>query len=107
MSLAFNDNWGITNLTSFDGAGLTMINYLDLTGNPITPSVNNQILSQLNQNGFPNGTFRSVNGRTAPSTADYDNLLNNLGWALYGLDLVTPPPTGNGKLRIKGINSGI
>ena len=69
----------------------------------MTPSVNNQILQQLNQNGLQGGYFQTANGRTAASTTAYDNLLNNLGWSFYGLDLVTPPVVGSGRLAVRGI----
>jgi len=90
-------------LTSFDGTGLSSLTYLDLQNNQLTSSSNNQILNQLNQNGLSGGEFTSVNGRTSASNTDYDNLLNNLGWTFYGLDLII---VGSGKLRVKGVNSG-
>jgi hypothetical protein len=76
---------------------------LDLQSNQLTPSSNNQILQQLNQNGLSNGEFYSSNGRTSVSNTDYDNLVNNLGWYFEGLDLII---VGSGKLRVKGVNSG-
>ena len=93
-------------LTSFDGTGLSSLTELYLNGNPLTPSINNQILQQLSQNeisvGDKGAEFYSSNGRTSASNADYDNLVS-LGWTLQGLDLIV---TGNGKLRVKGVNSG-
>lgn len=118
------------NLSSFDSSGLpTSITRLNLNTNPIssvnisslinlnildlaywgdgvsqmTPSANDQILQQLNQHGVSNGYFGSNNGRTAASNTSYNNLLNNLTWSFYGLDL---PIVGNGKLAIRGVNSG-
>jgi Leucine-rich repeat (LRR) protein len=125
--LNFQDNWNITTLTSFDGGnmvgltelylygnqltsfdgtGLSSLTSLQLGNNQLTPTANNQILNQLNQHGLSGGNFQSSNGRTSASNTDYDNLLNNLGWTLSGLDLVTPLVTGNGKLRVKGFTSG-
>ena len=118
-------------LTSFDGTGLTSLINLFLNVNPltlfngtdltslttfilfeekgssstITPELNNSILDQLNANGVESGNFFTSNGRTSAGTADYDSLVGK-SWQLRGLDLVTPPPSGNGKLRIKGVNSG-
>ena len=119
-------------LTSFDGTDLTSLINLGLMGNqltsldvspmvsltnlplvdsygtltnPMTAASNNSILSQLDNNGVENGTFFTINGRTSAGTADYDALIAK-GWNLLGLDLPTPPPSGNGKLRIKGVNSG-
>ena len=89
-------------LTSFDATGLSGLTYLYLNDNQLTPSSNNQILNQLNQNGLSGGEFISSNGRTSASNTDYDNLVS-LGWILQGLDLIA---VGNGKLRVKGVNSG-
>ena len=95
IGLNLNNN----QLTSFDGTGLSGLTNLYLENNQLTPSLNNQILNQLNQNGLSDGTFYSSNGRTTASNADYDNLIS-LGWTLEGLAV------GNGKLRVKGVNSG-
>ena len=89
-------------LTSLDVTGLSNLNDLRLDGNPLTPSANNQILQQLNQNGMQYGYFPSSNGRTSESNSSYNNLLNNLGWTFSGLDL---PIVGNGKLRVRGVIS--
>ena len=107
------DGTGLTGLTylelrsnqliTFDATSLSILQHLDLTNNPLTPVVNNQILNQLNQIGLANGTFKSNNGRTAASNTDYDNLLNNLGWYFEGLDLVTPPVVGSGRLAVRGV----
>ena len=78
-------------LTTFDATGLSSLNYLSLVSNPITPSVNNQILQQLNQHGVSNGYFDSSNGRTSASNTDYDNLLNNLTWSFNGLERTDLP----------------
>jgi hypothetical protein len=65
-----------------------------------------QILHQLSQNGLTGGYFQTTNGsRTPASNIDYNNLLNNLVWELYGLDLIGGGGGGvnvTGKLRIKG-----
>jgi Leucine-rich repeat (LRR) protein len=95
---------GTNQLTSLDVTGLSGLIELYLSNNPLTPSSNNQILNQLNQNGLSGGYFQSINGRTSASNVYYDNLLNNLGWTLEGLDLIV---SGNGKLRVRGSNSGI
>ena len=83
-------------LTSFDLTGLTSLIQLTLSSNQLTPSVNDQILNQLNQNGlsgiqYLSAEFYSTGGRTSASNADYDNLLNNLGWYFEGLDLASNP----------------
>jgi hypothetical protein len=118
FGLGIND----AQMTSFDGTGLTdlqilfflqhSLTSLDLADMPnliglsvafTDPAINDQLLSQLNQSGKSFGTF--VGGpRTLASNADYSNLVNTLGWTMMGLDLIV---TGNGKLRIKGVNSGI
>jgi Leucine-rich repeat (LRR) protein len=77
-------------LTSFDGTGLSSLTSLNLSGNQLTPSVNNQVLQQLNQNGLTDGGFQSSGGRTSASNTDYDNLVS-LGWYFEGLDLIIPP----------------
>jgi Leucine-rich repeat (LRR) protein len=105
-------------LTSLDVSPMTSLANLYLADsygtltNPMTAVSNNSILSQLNANDaenspdfFNTGNFVTINGRTSAGTADYDALIAK-GWNLLGLDLVTPPPSGNGKLRIKGVNSG-
>jgi Leucine-rich repeat (LRR) protein len=91
-------------LTSVNVASLSSLTGLYLYGNPLTLSSNNQILQQLNQHGLYGGTFFTSNGRTAASNTDYNNLLNNLGWTLFGLDLQI---VGNGRLRVRGVNTGI
>ena len=96
-------------LTSFDGTGLTSLIYLELFNdkygsNPMTPELNNSILSQLDDNGLSNGQFSTINGRTSDGTADYDALVAK-GWTLSGLDLTGGGGGGvnvTGKLRIKG-----
>ena len=119
-------------LTSFDGTGLSSLTTLYLGGNLLTsldvssltslidirlgsikgrvslmtPSANNQILQQLNQNGLSGGVFECSNGRTSASNTDYNNLAS-LGWQFVGLDLITPPIVGSGKLRVKGVTTGI
>jgi len=121
-------------LTSLDVSPLVNLHYLRLytmgekgeptLTNPITPSSNNQILFDLAQHSINGGQFISTNGRTSASNADYDNLVNNLGWSLSGLDsnettttttteaptttttTTSAPVTGNGKMRIKGLTSG-
>jgi Leucine-rich repeat (LRR) protein len=107
-----SDN-GITTLTSFDGGNMTsltnlylgdnQLTSLDVTNltNLITPSVNDQILQQLNQHGLSGSYFNSINGRTAASNADYNNLIS-LGWIMDGLDLITPPVVGSGRLAVRG-----
>ena len=97
-SLHLRDN----QLTSLDVTGLSSLIELNLYENPVTPSVNNQILYQLNQNGLSGGYFASINGRTSASNTDYDNLVS-LGWGFEFLDLIA---VGSGKLRVKGVNSG-
>ena len=102
-------------LTSLDVSPLVNLSFLQLhypsekdnpaLTNPITPSVNNQILFDLSQHSNV-GTIWSIGGRTSASNADYNNLIS-LGWLLAGLDLITPPPVGNGKLRVKGVTTGI
>ena len=92
---------------------LYLVNSYGIGGNPMTVASNNSILDQLNANGVENGGFYTINGRTSDGTADYDALIAK-GWNLIGLDLVeettttttASPVTGNGKLRIKGVNSG-
>ena len=104
-------------LTSFDGTGLSNLTELSLygnqltsldvsnmdnltslylytkgSGNPLTPSANDQILSQLVQNGLSFGQFRTVNGRTSASNADYTSLVNS-DWTLMGLDLIEETTT--------------
>ena len=85
---------GNNQLTSFDATGLPNLVGLVLTSNPLTPSVNNQILNQLNQNGLSGGYFESNNGRSSASIADYNNLVS-LGWEFSGLQIIdtTTPPT--------------
>jgi hypothetical protein len=102
-------NLNLNPLTSFDGTDLTsLIGFMLFddkgSSNTITPELNNSILNQLNTNGVEDGYFFSSNGRTSASNVDYDNLVS-LGWQFRGLELITPP-SGNGKLRIKGVNSG-
>jgi Leucine-rich repeat (LRR) protein len=98
-------------LTSFDPTGLDVLQYLYIDNNPFTnpTSTNNSLLAQLAanelSNGWNSGEFTTTGGRTSAGTSDYDYLIAN-GWNLQGLDLPTPPPSGNGKLRIKGVNSG-
>ncbi len=88
-------------LTSLDVSNLPNLTILELGENSMmTPSANNQILQQLNQHGVSNGYFSSSNGRTAASNADYNNLLNNLYWSFYGLDLQI---VGNGRLAVRGV----
>lgn len=111
-------------LTDINVSGLTSLKHLNLTGNrlstmdvsgltnlvdlrlwrnsSITPSVNNQILQQLDQNGaigdtstskgyFPaNGVFWSNNGRTSVSNVSFNNLTNK-NWEFDGLDLIASP----------------
>jgi Leucine-rich repeat (LRR) protein len=84
-------------LTSLDVTGLSGLTELYLNGNPLTPSINNQILNQLNQNGLSGGEFYSSNGRTSASNTDYDNLVS-LGWSFEGLDLIT---VGNRRCRYR------
>ena len=98
-------------LTSLDITPLVNLSYLKLhhpsekgspaLTNPITPSVNNQILFDLSQHSINGGTFESIGGRTSASNTDYDNLVS-LGWNFYGLDLII---AGNGKLRVKGVTT--
>ena len=85
---------GNNQLTSFDATGLPNLVGLVLISNPLTPSVNNQILNQLNQNGLSGGYFESNNGRSSASIADYNNLVS-LGWEFSGLQIIdtTTPPT--------------
>jgi Leucine-rich repeat (LRR) protein len=85
---------GNNQLTSFDATSFTNLVGLVLTSNPLTPSVNNQILSQLNQHGLSGGYFESNNGRSSASIADYNNLAS-LGWEFSGLQIIdtTTPPT--------------
>ena len=106
-------------LTSLDVSPMTSLQTLYLADaygtltNPMTAASNNSILSQLDNNGVENGEFYTINGRTSAGTADYDALIAK-GWNLLGLDLMETtttttteaPPSGNGKLRIKGVNSG-
>ena len=89
---------GNNQLTSFDATGLPNLVGLVLLSNPLTPSVNNQILNQLNQHGLSGGYFESNNGRTSASITDYNNLVS-LGWEFSGLQIIS---VGNGKLRVKG-----
>jgi hypothetical protein len=98
-------------LTSLDVSPMTLLNNLHLAdpyglqGNPMTATANNNVLTALVANGVTGGNFSTANGRTSAGTADYNTLIAD-GWNLVGLDLITPPPSGNGKLRIKGVNSG-
>jgi hypothetical protein len=87
--------------------------------NPMTPEANNSILNQLDENGLSMGQFYTTGGRTSAGTADYNSLIGKM-WTLSGLDLMettttttteapttttttTAAPSGNGKLRIKGV----
>jgi hypothetical protein len=123
-------------LTSFDGTGLTsltslvlvnnlltsidvspMVNLISLfladvyglNGNPMTATANNAILaafvSHIGNTGSEKKYISTTGGRTSAGTADYNTLIND-GYNLIGFELATPPPSGNGKLRIKGVNSG-
>ena len=97
------------NLTSLDVSpmvsltNLYLANSYGIGGNPMTAVSNNSILDQLNANGVENGNFFTINGRTSAGTADYDSLVGK-GWNLLGLDLIV---SGNGKLRIKGVTTGV
>jgi hypothetical protein len=123
-------------LTSFDGTSLTsltilvlvnnlltsidvspMVNLISLfladvyglNGNPMTATANNAILaafvSHIGNTGSEKKYISTTGGRTSAGTADYNTLIND-GYGLIGFELATPPPSGNGKLRIKGVNSG-
>jgi Leucine-rich repeat (LRR) protein len=106
---------GGNQLTSLDVSSLTSLTSLQLVDmmfggtNPMTPEANNSILAQLDENGLSMGQFYTTGGRTSAGTADYNSLIGKM-WALSGLDLMettttttTAAPSGNGKLRIKGV----
>jgi hypothetical protein len=81
-----------------------------LNGNPMTSTANNAILaafvSHIGNTGSEKKYISTTGGRTSAGTADYNTLIND-GYDLIGFELITPPPpSGNGKLRIKGVNSG-
>jgi Leucine-rich repeat (LRR) protein len=96
-------------LTSIDVSPMVALTNLfladiyGLKGNPMTATANNNVLSALVANGAGPGNFATSGGRTSAGTANYDTL-NADGWKLYGLELTTPPPSGNGKLRVRGIS---
>jgi hypothetical protein len=119
---------GGNQLTSLDVSSLTSLTGLHLVDmmfggtNPMTPEANNSILNQLDENGLSMGNFATTGGRTSAGTSDYNSLIGKM-WTLSGLDLMetttttttaapttttttTAAPSGNGKLRIKGVNSG-
>jgi hypothetical protein len=116
-------SWNITTLESFDGTGLSSLTGLNLQGNqltsiniagcdilqylyvndnPLTPVINNSLLTKLAANELANnwdgGELITSGGRTSAGTADYDYLIAN-GWSITGADLVV---VGTGKLRVKG-----
>ena len=77
-------------LTSLDLSTLINLNWLNVNNydgnNPITPSINDQILQQLDQNNINNGYFGSNNGRTSTSNSNHTNLINK-GWSLQGVNI--------------------
>ena len=94
-------------LTSINISGLNVLQYLYVNDTPLTPSINNSLLAQLAANELANdwdtGQFSTQGGRTSAGTTDYDYLIAN-GWTITGADLVV---VGSGKLRIKGVTTGI
>jgi hypothetical protein len=84
-----------------------VLQYLYVNDTPLTPSINNSLLAQLAANELANdwdtGQFSTQGGRTSAGTTDYDYLIAN-GWTITGADLVV---VGSGKLRIKGVTTGI
>lgn len=105
--LTLNSN----NLASLDISGLNVLQYLRVMNNPSinNPSTNNSFLAKLAANEAANGEsiwlgeFTTTGGRTSAGTTDYDYLIAN-GWTVEGADLVV---VGSGKLRIKGLTTGI
>jgi len=97
-SLNLNGN----QITTLDVSNSPSLSSLDLSSNPITTSANNQLLQQLNQKALLYGYFYSNNFRTAASNADYDNLLNELGWTLSGVDLISTP-VASGRIAVRGV----
>ena len=91
-------------ITSFNATALTDITWLKLSNNPLTSSINNQILHQLVLHGKHYGYFATTGGRTPAGNSDYNNLLTNAHWTLEGLNLII---SEYNKLRVKGVNSGI
>jgi Leucine-rich repeat (LRR) protein len=106
-------------LTSLDVSNMDKLNSLYLYSgkgaynNPLTPSSNDAIINKFLQNAIANnfstGFFESTGGRTSVSSSAYNALIGSqYNFEFQGnLDLVTPPPTGNGKLRVKGVTTGI
>jgi hypothetical protein len=96
-------SWNITTLESFDISGMDTLQYLYVNDNPLTPVINNALLTKLAANELANnwdgGELITSGGRTSAGTTDYDYLIAN-NWNVQGADLV---PTGTGKLRVKGV----
>ena len=86
-------------ITSFNATALTDITWLKLSDNPLTSSINNQILHQLVLHGKHYGYFATTGGRTPAGNSDYNNLLTNKHWTLEGLNLII---SEYNKLRVKG-----
>lgn len=86
-------------ITSFNATALTDITWLKLSDNPLTSSINNQILHQLVLHGKHYGYFATTGGRTHVGNSDYNDLLTNAHWTLEGLNLII---VENNKLRVKG-----
>lgn len=114
INLHFYDN----QLTSLDVSPMINLSGLYLAGpyglqnNPMTPTSNDSILSQLVSNNNTSAeyySFYTTGGRTTNSTSDYNTLIER-NWTLLGLEPVveapTPPPASTriGKLGIRRSN---
>ena len=81
-------------LTTLDISNMDYLNYLYVSNNLLTPSVNNSLLTKLAANELSNdwdsGGFYTSGGRTSAGTADYDYLITN-NWTVEGVDLVSNP----------------
>jgi hypothetical protein len=92
-------------LTSLDLTGFNVLQYLYVHGNPSinTPSINDSLLALLAANELANdwnyGEFGTQGGRTSAGTPDYEFLVSR-SWYVGGVELI---PSGNSKLRIKGV----
>jgi hypothetical protein len=92
----------ISDLTTLDISNMDYLQYLYVSNNLLTASVNNSLLTKLAanelSNGWAYGEFYTTGGRTSAGTTDYDYLIAN-GWTIEGADLVTVVR----KLRVKGV----
>jgi len=68
-------------LTSIDVSSLNNLTYLDVLNNSLSDLTNDEILSQLDNNGLLNGSFYTSTGRTSSSDVSYNNLINK-GWGI-------------------------